>query len=91
MEHTDTVSKKKLVRRLNIIQGQVRGLAAMIEKDIYCIDVIAQTSAVKAALSNVEDLLLESHLKGCVHKQMTSGQTGKAVGEVLKVYKLKRK
>jgi len=91
MEHTDAASKKKLVRRLNIIQGQVRGLSKMIEQNTYCIDVIAQTSAVKQGLSNVEDLLLETHLKGCVHKQMTSGQTGKAVGEVLKVYKLKRK
>jgi DNA-binding FrmR family transcriptional regulator len=91
MEHTDGAGKKKLVRRLKIIEGQVRGLAAMIEKDTYCIDVIAQTSAVKRALSTVEDLLLENHLKGCVHEQMTSGQSAKAVGEVLKVYKLKRK
>ena len=91
MKHTEGAGKKKLVRRLKIIEGQVRGLAAMIEKDTYCIDVIAQTSAVKRALSTVEDLLLENHLKGCVHEQMTSGQSAKAVGEVLKVYKLKRK
>ncbi|MEK7515771.1 MAG: metal-sensitive transcriptional regulator [Patescibacteria group bacterium] len=82
---------KKLTRRLKIIEGQVRGLSSMIEKDAYCIDVIAQTSAVKQALSTVEDILLENHLNSCVHKQMTSGQTAKAVGEVLKVYKLKRK
>lgn len=91
MEHTDNVGNKKLVRRLKIIEGQVRGLASMIEKNIYCIDIIAQTSAVKQALSQVEDALLESHLKSCVHHQMTSGQSSKAVGEVLKVYKLKRK
>lgn len=69
----------------------MRGLAAMIEKDTYCIDVITQTSAVKQGLATIEDILLEKHLKGCVHEQMTSGQTGKAVQEVLKVYKLKRK
>lgn len=91
MEHLQSASKKKLVRRLKIIEGQVRGLTSMIGKDTYCIDIITQTSAVKQGLSNVEDLLLENHLKGCVHEQMTSGQTGKAVGEVLKVYKLKRK
>ena len=91
MRHTDSVEGKKLVRRLKIIEGQVRGLISMLLKGTYCIDVIAQTSAVKQGLSNVEDLLLESHLNGCVHKQMTSGQTGKAVKEVLKVYKLKRK
>ena len=91
MKHVDTVGKEKIARRLKIIEGQVRGLSAMIEKDTYCTDVIAQTSAVKQALSNVEDMLMENHLKGCVHHQMTSGQTAKAVGEVLKVYKLKRK
>ena len=91
MEHMRRGEKKKLVHRLKIIEGQVRGLTSLIEKDTYCIDVITQTSAVKQGLSNVEDLLLENHLKGCVHEQMTSGQTGKAVGEVLKVYKLKRK
>lgn len=69
----------------------MRGLAAMIEKGTYCIDVIAQTSAIKQALSGVEDALMESHLHSCVHKQMTSGQSAKAVSEVLKVYKLKRK
>lgn len=91
MEHMQDTSKKKLVRRLKIIEGQVRGLTAMIEKGTYCIDIITQTSAIKQGLSNVEDLLLENHLNSCVHKQMTSGQTGKAVEEVLKVYKLKRK
>ena len=90
MVHTQD-AKKKLIQRLKIIEGQVRGLSAMLGKDAYCIDVITQTSAVKRALSTVEDLLLESHLNGCVHRQMTSGQTAKAVSEVLKVYKLKRK
>jgi DNA-binding FrmR family transcriptional regulator len=91
MKHTQNAGKGKLVRRLKIIEGQVRGLSAMIEKETYCIDVITQTFAVRQALSTVEDLLLENHLKGCVHRQMTSGQTSKAVQEVLKVYKLKRK
>ena len=90
MEHTSEIKKKKLVRRLKIIEGQVRGLEEMVEKDTYCINIITQSSAVKQALSNVEDALLENHLNSCVHKQMTSGQTGKAVGEVLKGYKLKR-
>ena len=57
------INKLKLKRRLNIIEGQVRGLKDMIEKDIYCIDVITQTSAIKQALSSVEDMLLESHLR----------------------------
>jgi len=48
-----------LIRRLKIIEGQIRWLRDMIEKGSYCIDVITQSSAIKQALSNVEDLLLE--------------------------------
>ncbi|MFI5260525.1 MAG: metal-sensitive transcriptional regulator [Candidatus Paceibacteria bacterium] len=91
MAHKPDVKKEKLVRRLKIIEGQVRGLQEMIEKGTYCIDIITQTSAVKQGLSNVEDLLLESHLGSCVLNQMKSGKEEKAMQEVLKVYKLKRK
>ena len=83
--------KQKLIRRLKIIEGQIRGLQNMIDKDIYCIDVITQTSAVKQGLSNVEDVLLEGHLDHCLVNQIRKGQTGKATEEILKVYKLKRK
>lgn len=83
--------KEKLVRRLKIIEGQVRGLVEMVEKNTYCVDVITQSSAIKQGLSNVEDLLLGDHLSHCVVKQIKSGDEGKAMEEVLKVYKLKRK
>jgi DNA-binding FrmR family transcriptional regulator len=63
----------------------------MVDKNTYCIDVITQTSAVKQGLSNVEDLLLEGHLAHCVVDQIKGGKTEKAVGEILKVYRLKRK
>ncbi|MDO8492404.1 MAG: metal-sensitive transcriptional regulator [bacterium] len=85
------MNNKKIIRRLKIIEGQVRGLQEMIEKNIYCIDVITQSSAVKQGLSNVEDILMKSHLSHCVVKQIKSGNTSKAIAEVLKVYKLKRK
>lgn len=83
--------KAKILRRLKILEGQVRGLQDMIEKDLYCIDVITQTSAVKQALSSTEDILLENHLSTCVVKQMKSGKEKKAIEEILKVYRLKRK
>ena len=83
--------KQKLIRRLKIIEGQVRGLQEMIEKDIYCIDVITQTSAVKQALSSIEDILMEGHLGTCLVHQIKKGQTDKATKEMLKVYQLKRK
>ncbi len=84
-------NKILIIRRLKILEGQVRGLQNMVKKDTYCINVITQTSAVKQGLSNVEDLLLENHLSGCILDQVKSGQTAKAKKEILKVYKLKRK
>ncbi len=84
-------NKNKIIRRLKIIEGQVRGLQEMVKKNIYCIDIITQTSAVKQGLSNIEDLLLENHLGGCILDQVRSGKTEKARKELLKVYKLKRK
>lgn len=91
MKYMDDKNKAKVVRRLKLLEGQVRGLQKMVENDTYCIDVITQTSAVKQGLSNVEDLLLENHLDHCVHHQMKTGQTAKAKAEIIKVYKLKRK
>ena len=63
-------NKQKLVRRLKIIEGQVRGLQEMINSGVYCIDVITQTSAVKQALSGVEDRLMEGHLGHCLVNQI---------------------
>lgn len=84
-------SKEKIVRRLKIIEGQVRGLQEMIKDGKYCIDVITQTSAVKRALSGVEDVLMEEHLGCCVVDQIKKGKEVKAKEEILKVYRLKRK
>lgn len=84
-------NKGSLVRRLKIIEGQVRGLQKMIEGGVYCIDIITQTSAVKQGLSNIEDKLMEGHLGTCLVKQIKKGQTEKATKEMLKVYQLKRK
>ncbi len=83
--------KASLVRRLKLIEGQVRGLQKMVENEVYCVDIITQTSAVKQGLSNVEDILLEDHLNHCVVNQIQKGQTKKATDEILKVYRLKRK
>lgn len=91
MKHSHNKNKQQIVRRLKIIEGQIRGLQEMVEGGTYCIDVITQTSAVKQGLSNVEDLLLENHLGSCILDQLKLGQTDKARDEILKVYKLKRK
>ncbi|HAU66166.1 MAG: hypothetical protein A2017_16265 [Lentisphaerae bacterium GWF2_44_16] len=82
---------KNLIRRLSIIEGQIRGLRELIVQGAYCIDIITQTSAVKQALSGVEDILLENHLGTCAINQIKKGDEEKAVQEIIKVYKLKRR
>ncbi len=86
MNHTND----RLIRRLKIIEGQVRGLEDMIARGEYCIDIITQTSAVKRALSGVEDVLMENHLSHCLVRHVKKGNGKQATGEILKVYRLKR-
>lgn len=84
-------NKPKLLRRLSIIEGQVKGITEMVVHNKYCIDVITQTSAVKQALTTIEDLLIENHLETCMETQLKNGQKDKVKNEILKVYRLKRK
>jgi len=81
-------TKKKAVRRLKIIEGQIKGLLGMVERDRYCVDIITQSSAIKEALAGVDGLILEHHLSTHVIEQIKGGKEKKAIGEILKVHKL---
>lgn len=83
--------KQKASRRLKIIQGQLKGLAKMVDEEKYCVDIITQSSAIKEALSGIEDLVLENHLSTHVLQQIKGGKEQKAINEILKVYKLAQK
>lgn len=61
---------KNLCVRLKKIEGQVKGISGMVEKGVYCDDILTQISAVKSALSSVSKLLLESHIKTCVTEKI---------------------
>jgi CsoR family transcriptional regulator, copper-sensing transcriptional repressor len=65
--------KPKLLNRLRRIEGQVRGVARMVEGDRYCIDVLTQLRAVRAALSRVETEMLKEHLSHCIEGAIVSG------------------
>ncbi|GAA1989806.1 metal-sensitive transcriptional regulator [Microbacterium pumilum] len=65
--------KEALLKRLRRVEGQVRGIARMIEEDKYCIDVLTQVSAAKSALESVALALLEDHLTHCVAEATASG------------------
>ena len=66
-------NKSKLLNRLSRIEGQVRGIVRMVEDDRYCIDVLTQLQAVRAALSGVETQMLRDHLGHCIEGAIVSG------------------
>ena len=66
-------NKPKLLNRLSRIEGQVRGVARMVEEDRYCIDVLTQLQAARAALSRVETEMLKGHLGHCIEAAITGG------------------
>jgi DNA-binding FrmR family transcriptional regulator len=66
-------AKASVSRRLKRIEGQVRGLARMVEEDRYCIDVVTQISAARAALRGVEEEILRDHVANCVENAIASG------------------
>jgi DNA-binding FrmR family transcriptional regulator len=68
-------NKPKLLNRLNRVEGQVRGIARMVEEDRYCIDVLTQIQAVRAALAKVESEMLKAHLDHCIESAIVSGDT----------------
>ena len=65
--------KPRLLNRLNRIEGQVRGIARMVDEDRYCIDILTQVQAVRAALNKVETELLRDHLGHCIEGAIVSG------------------
>ena len=87
-------NQHNITNRLSRIEGQVRGIQKMIEEDRYCIDIIVQTSAIKQAISTIEDIMLESHLNHCLAEGsvIKTKKTAETLHqEILKIYKLKRK
>ena len=76
--------RRDLMRRLNIIEGQIRGIRGMLEKDIYCIDILTQVSAANCALNSFSKALLSQHIKGCVAEDIRDGSEEK-LDELIKV------
>ncbi len=66
--------RKKLIHRLNRIEGQIRGIRGMVEKDAYCADILIQSAAVNAAVNAFNKELLASHIKGCVARDIREGK-----------------
>lgn len=65
---------KDLIHRLNRIEGQIRGIKGMVERDAYCTDILVQVAAVSAALNSFNRVLLENHIKTCVTRDIKEGK-----------------
>jgi len=79
---------QKILRRLKRIEGQVRGIQRMVEENRYCVDILTQVAAVRAALDQVGMSVLEKHTHGCVQKAIKSGEGDESIDELMDVIKL---
>ena len=83
--HSYSRDRAQLLRRLSRIEGQVRGIARMIEREEYCVDILQQTAALRAAVDALSILVLEDHVQGCVRTAAERGEADKYVDEVIDV------
>ena len=73
-KHRSDEEYKKLIHRLNRIEGQIRGIRGMVEKDAYCPDILTQVAAASAALNSFSKVLLANHIKTCVAQDIREGK-----------------
>ena len=88
MTNRNEEERKKLINRLNRIEGQIRGIRGMIEKDAYCNDILIQSAAASAAINAFNKELLCSHIKNCVTRDIRNGDD-QVIDELMEtLYKL---
>ncbi|MBR3607987.1 MAG: metal-sensing transcriptional repressor [Lachnospiraceae bacterium] len=73
-KHREEKEYRDLIKRLNRVEGQIRGIRGMVEKEAYCTDILTQVLAVKAALDSFSKVLLENHIKTCVISEIKEGK-----------------
>ena len=88
--HSEKV-KRNLISRLNRVEGQIRGIKGMIEKDVYCDDIITQIAATQSALNAVGKLMLEGHMKSCVAERIQQGDMEVLDEVLITIQKLMKK
>jgi len=83
--HSYTKDRAQILRRLSRMEGQVRGIAKMVDRDEYCIDILQQTAALRAAVDAVSLLLMEDHVAGCLATAVKTGDATAYTEEVMEV------
>ena len=84
--HRTQVEKNKITKRLNVIEGQVRGINQMVLDDRYCDDILIQIAAVTKSLQTLGNSILESHMRNCVVRDIKSGNTD-IINDVMQLVK----
>src|SRR5437588_12353379 len=80
--------KQEVIKRLNYIEGHLKGIRKMVDEDKYCVDILRQTYAVRKAIEKLESLILENHLQTCVPECITSGKADVFIDELVQLYNL---
>jgi len=83
--HSYSKDKAQLIRRLSRMEGQVRGISRMIEREEYCVDILQQTAALRAAVDSLSIVVLEDHVGGCVRTAAEQGVADEYIDEVIDV------
>lgn len=83
-------TKGRIVHRLKITQGHLKKVLEMVEKDAYCIDILHQSDAIQKALKEIDNIILENHLKTCTSDAIREGRSEEAITEVMNVFKKKQ-
>ena len=81
-------NKDKALKRLSRLEGQVRGVARMVDEDRYCVDILTQIAAIRAALKGVEKLVIEDHTHHCIEDALASGDEEKQRQKFLELIEL---
>ena len=84
-------SKDDALKRLNYIEGHLRGIRKMVEDEAYCVDILKQTYAVQRAIEKFEQVLLRDHLNHCVPDGIREGRDDEVLGELAQLFDLARK
>jgi DNA-binding FrmR family transcriptional regulator len=80
--------KEDVLKRLNYIEGHLKGIRKMVDEDKYCVDILRQTYAVRKAIEKLETIILENHLRACVPEGVTSGKEDEVIEELLQLFNL---
>lgn len=86
-KHRDPKEEKDLLNRLNRIEGQVRGIKAMVQEERYCTDILVQVSAIQSALNGFCKVLLSNHIRTCVVEDIKNGKEDEAIAELCETIK----